>query len=73
MKSTLVAFRANEARKQKLQALAIGEGLSISGVIHRLIDNVPVQPVVKSSLKFASNEKTVDEVYQSSVNGLGTN
>lgn len=60
MNTQFVGFRATISQRQKLEALAAGERKTMSRIIAKLIDDaevVPTQPILKPSLKFATNKK----------------
>jgi hypothetical protein len=41
--------------RRKLEALAVGEGVSIGGAIALLLDNTPMQPVTRTGLGLQKN------------------
>ena len=56
-----IGFRATAAQREKLEALAAGEGVTITSILARLVDQVPVVPskaVIKSTLRFSANQKS---------------
>lgn len=59
-KTNLIAFRATPEQRRKLELLARGEGTTISGVLTRLVDAQPVQPVrvVRDGLAMSTNSNT---------------
>lgn len=50
MERKLIGFMATPEQIEKMRLLASGENLSMSEVLRRLVDLVPVKPVVSSGL-----------------------
>ncbi|MCL4863790.1 MAG: hypothetical protein KJZ93_30570 [Caldilineaceae bacterium] len=57
-KTNLIAFRATPDQRRKLERLATGERTTISGILAKLIDNQPVQPIQVAGLKMPTTDAT---------------
>jgi hypothetical protein len=56
--------------RRKLEALAVGEGVSIGGAIALLLDNTPMQPVTRTGLGLQKNNRSGVVTTQAAVSSV---